>query len=338
MDSPNVENYTLGKGVVFFNQKNLTTGLYMGERDLGNAPAFAFNVALEKLEHFSSRGGLKAKDKEIISQITPGVTFTLDEVNKANLALLTLADLNEVSQMAGSIASESVVAHEGLRSDLSKRNIMHWTLPYDTGTGDFVVGEVITGAGGATGVVLAVTGTITSGTLTIGKTNATAFIDDEAITGDIVGVAAVDSATGGTVGTGTPVILVQDATDTTTYVAGTDYEMITLLKDEVIGRFKVIEGGSITESDVLHVTFGYLAADYTEVQAFANTQIEGKMRFVSDNPAGGNQELEIWRVSLAPSGDTAMIGEDWSTLGFTGEILKDETGHPSSPYMNFILA
>ena len=95
MDSPNVENYTLGKGVVFFDQKNLTTGLYKGERDLGNAPAFAFNVALEKLEHFSSRGGLKAKDKEIISQITPGITFTLDEINKANLALLTLADLND---------------------------------------------------------------------------------------------------------------------------------------------------------------------------------------------------------------------------------------------------
>ena len=44
VDSPNTENYTLGKGVVYFDQKNLTTGLYMGERDLGNAPAFSFSL------------------------------------------------------------------------------------------------------------------------------------------------------------------------------------------------------------------------------------------------------------------------------------------------------
>lgn len=340
MESPNVENYTLGKGVVFFDQKNLGTGLYVGERDLGNAPAFAFNVALEKLEHFSSRGGLKAKDKEIISQITPGVTFTLDEINKENLALLTLADLNDVTQVAGSITAEAITAHLGLRSDLSKRSIMHWQLPYDNEIDDnviFVVGEIVTGAGGATGVVLAITGDADSGILTIAKTNATAFVDSEIITGDGSGNADVNSATGGTVGTGTPVVLVQDATDTTTYVAGDDYELSTSLKDGVIGRIKVIDGGAIAEDEVLHVTFGYLAASYTEVRAFANTQVEGKLRFVSDNPAGADQELEIWRVSLAPTGDTALIGDDWSTLGFTGEILKDETGHPDSPYMNIIV-
>ena len=66
MSSPNVENYTLGNGVVYFNRKNLTTGLWTGERDLGNAPSFSFNVSLEKLEHFSSRGGLRAKDKQVI--------------------------------------------------------------------------------------------------------------------------------------------------------------------------------------------------------------------------------------------------------------------------------
>lgn len=340
MDSPNVENYTLGKGVVFFDQKDLESGLYGGERDLGNAPAFAFNVALEKLEHFSSRGGLKAKDKEIISQITPGITFTLDEINKSNLALLTLADLSDVVQVAGGVAAEAVTAHLGLRSDLSKRSIMHWQLPYDDTAADnalFVAGEVVTGAGGATGIVLVVTGDATSGTLTIAKTNATVFVDDEILTGSIAGVADVASATGGTVGTGTPIILVQDATDTTTYVAGTDYELSTSLKDDVIGRILVIDGGSIAADEVLHVSFGYLAASYTEVRAFKNSQIEGKLRFVSDNPAGADQELEIWRVSLAPSGDTAMIGDDWSTLGFTGEILKDETGHPDSPYMNIIV-
>ena len=71
---------------------------------------------------------------------------------------------------------------------------------------------------------------------------------------------------------------------------------------------------------------------------FANTQVVGKLRFVSDNPAGLQQELVVWSVSLTPSGDTAMIGDDWSTLGFVGEILKDEANHPLSPYANIIMA
>ena len=336
--SPSTDNYTLGKGIVYFNQKN-DAGVYLGERDLGNAPSFTFNVALEKLEHFSSRGGLKAKDKEIISQITPGLAFTLDEVNKENLALLTLADIEEVVQSAGGIAAESVVGYLGKRSDLAYREISVWQLPYDDTAADnviFTVGEVVTGAGGATGIVLAITGDATSGTLTLAKTNATAFIDDEAITGDGSGAAEVNSATGGSAGT-TPVVLVQDSTDTTTYVAGTDYEIDTLLQDDHIGRIKILPGGSITDGETLHVTYGYAAATYSKIQAFKRAVVEGQLRFVSDNPAGNQQQLDVWRCSLTPSGDTAMIGDDWSTLGFAGEILKDESGHPDSPYMEIIM-
>lgn len=335
--SPNTDNYTLGKGVVFFDQ--LVSGSYQGERDLGNAPAFTFNIAIEKLEHYSSRGGLKAKDKEIISQITPGCAFTLDEINKENLALLTLGETTTVTQTAGSAAAEDLVAHLGKRTELPKRGIISWELPYDTGTVIFVVGETVTGAGGATGVVVALSSgaTATAGTLYIVRTNTTDFVDDEAITGSGTGAATVNSATGGTQATGTPKVLVQDSTDTTTYVAGTDYEINTALKDDTIGRIKILEGGSITDGVTLHVTYQYDALTYTNIAAFANTQVVGKLRFVSDNPAGQQQELKIWSVSLTPSGDTAMIGDDWSTLGFQGEILKDEANHPLSPYMDIIM-
>lgn len=267
--SPSTDNYTLGKGIVFFDRKDNTTGLYTGERDLGNAPAFSFNIAIEKLEHYSSRGGLKAKDKEIISQITPGISFTLDEVNAQNLALLTLADIEEVTQTGATIDDEVHKAHLGMRVALAER-----------------------------------------------------------------GISAVEVA--------------DDATPTITYVAGpatnplANYYIDTTLKDDVIGRILVHEDQSgcaeaIVEDQDLYITYTSAAVDYMQVKAFAQTQVEGFLRFVSDNPAGGDQELQIWRVSLTPSGDTAMIGDDWSTLGFTGEILKDEVGHASSPYMNIIL-
>ena len=258
-NSPSTDNYTLGKGVVYFDKYDFTNTEYLGERDLGNAPAFTFNLALEKLEHFSSRGGLKAKDKEIISQITPGVTFTLDEVNKDNLAMLTLATINEVTQTGAAIEAEVHEAHPGMRIILAERD---------------VTSVVVTGP------------------------------------------------------SGTPVY---------NSGVGNDFIVDTSLKDDVIGRVLILDGGDITEGELLEVDYTSAAATWTEIETFNETIIEGRLRFVSDNPAGTQQELEVWRCSLTPSGDTAMIGDDWSTLGFTGEILKDDTNHPDSPYMTITI-
>jgi len=336
--SPSTDNYTLGKGVIYFNRKNFTTGLYEGERDLGNAPDFSFNFSLEKLEHFSSRGGLKSKDKEIISQITPQLSFTLDEVNKENFALLTLAETETVPANSGSVVSEAITAHPGKRTQLANRGIgVVYNLPYDdSGSNNvlFEVGETVSGATGE-GVVVAVTGDATSGVLTIVLTTP-GFVDDETITGNIAGTAEVNSATGEIPSDGVGVV-VTNAAGTTTYVEGTDYTIDTSLKDDKIGRILFLDGGSISDGDDVRVTYGFDHPEYSKIQAFKNTQVEGMFRFVSDNPVGTNQELEIWRVSLTPSGDTSLIGDDWSTLSFTGEILKDEVGHPDSPYMNVIM-
>jgi len=331
--SPNTDNYTLGKGVVYFNEE--VNNVYQGERDLGNAPEFTFNVAIEKLEHYSSRGGLRAKDKEIISEITPGVAFTLDEINKQNLALLTLADINEVVQTAGYVSAEVVAsANLGMRAQLDNREI--GTIFLATGAftgGPFTIGETITGGtSAATGILVQATD---STGIWVAVTSGTFDEATELLTGGTSSATATSSA----VGVWTPgVLLVQDDADTVTYVAGTDYEVSTALQDDHIGRIKFLDGGTLTEGEEVHVTYGYAAVTYNEIRAFTKTSIEGFLRFVSDNPAGNQQELEIWRVSLTPSGDTAMIGEDWSTLGFTGEILKDETGHPNSPYFNIVMS
>lgn len=253
--APSTDNYQLGKGIVYFNRKDGVS--YTGERDLGNAPAFSFNIALEKLEHFSSRGGLKSKDKEIISQITPGIAFTLDEVNAENLALLTLADIEEVSVTGSTVTDEAHTAYLGKRIELMYRAVSAVT---------------ITGSGG-----------------------------------------------------------------TPSYSSPDDWEVQDSLKDDVIGRIFIPSDSGIPDGDPIEVSYTYGTITYKRVKSFAQTQVEGFLRFVSDNPAGGQQELQIWRVSLTPAGDTAMIGDDWSTLGFTGEVLKDESGHPDSPYMDIIL-
>ena len=59
--TPSTDNYTLGKGHLTFNQLD-SGGSPLGELSLGNAPAFTFSLSIEKLDHYSSLGGLKAKD------------------------------------------------------------------------------------------------------------------------------------------------------------------------------------------------------------------------------------------------------------------------------------
>ncbi len=341
--APNTDNYTLGKGVVYFDRIN-SSGIYLGERDLGNAPNFTFNVSLEKLEHFSSRGGVNSKDKEIISQLTPGISFTLDELSKENVNMLVLGSLTEVCQIAGTVTTPEIVkAYKGMRSVLSKRSIgAIWNLPYKTGTSDFVLGETVTGAGGGTGVVVAITGSTATGVLSLIKTNATAFVNAEALTGDNAGAsgtggeAVVDSTAGGSAST-VPNVLVQNSTQTTTYEKGVDYDIVTSLKDDKIGRILILENSTITDGSDIKVQYAYSAATYQKINAYADSQMEGRVRFVSDNPAGNNLELEIWRVSLAPEGDTGLISNEWGTISFTGEVLKDETNHPNNPYMEIIM-
>lgn len=251
------DNYTLGKGVVSFNKK--VGSAYMGELDLGNCPEFTFNIAIEKLEHFSSRGGLRAKDKEVISEVSPTVSFTLDEISEDNLALLTFADIEEVTQAAATVTDEQPGgAYAGTMLALANRNI---------------------------------------------------------------------DAGGVTVETAADVALVQ----------GTDWDIDTNLKDDKVGRIRILDTYTGVEGDLVKVSYTSPETVYTKLKALAQTSIEGFMRFVSDNPVGTQQELQLWRVSLTPSGDTAMIGDDWSTLSFTGEILKDETDHPDSPYFEIIM-
>jgi hypothetical protein len=241
-----VDNYTLGKGIVYFDQ--LVGGVNQGELDLGNAPAVTLAINLDTLEHFSSRGGLRAKDKRVVSEITPVINFTLDELTSDNFALLFMADVTEVNQAAASVAAEAVTARHDRWVKLANRMV-------------------------------------TSGTVVIGA-----------------------------------------------YTEGTDYEV-----DYTVGRIKVLSTGTITDGQVLSVAYDCVAYNYKQIKMLAQTDIEGALRFVSDNPVGPQMELVLHKVSLTPAGETAFIGDDWSTLEFNGEILKDETGHPNSPYGDIIM-
>ncbi len=88
-------DYVIGRGKVYFASVD-TNGYPLEYRDLGNCPDFKITVASTKVEHQSSRSGLKTTDKEIVVQQTVSFSFALDEINFDNLALF----------MSGTVATD----------------------------------------------------------------------------------------------------------------------------------------------------------------------------------------------------------------------------------------
>lgn len=332
--TPSTENYQLGKGVGYFAIQDPTTGIHHGERDLGNIPALTSNVSIEFLTHYSSRSGLRKRDLNKPVEITPTLSATLDEITPDNQVLSALGTLSSVTQDAGYL-DDSFVAELGLRTILGKRHIGLYHLKYKASAAPalFVEDEIVTAAGGATGEVIAVVGDANAGTLVIMHTNTTSFIADEAITGSIAGDALVDTPESFQAG----LINIKDSGDTTTYVANTDYQVNTSLKDDKVGRFLVLPGSSIGDGDTVNIRANYAATTYELISFFTNIDVEGRFRFVSDNAIGPNAEFVAHRASITPQGDRAYIGDALTEISIQFELLADDNNHPDSPYIDMII-
>lgn len=87
-ESPNVLNYYIGKGNVYFKR----TG-DADFRHVGNVPEFEFTPEIEKLEHFSSMVGTKSKDRTIIQEKSATVRIVMEEWTAENLAIAFLGSV-----------------------------------------------------------------------------------------------------------------------------------------------------------------------------------------------------------------------------------------------------
>ena len=103
--SPNVLNYHIGKGIVTFKEAGATTPL-----DVGNAPAFVYTPKVTKLEHFSSREGIKTKDFTAITEIGATIKVTIDEITADSLAFFTLGEVD--ATVPGSITITAMTKTE----------------------------------------------------------------------------------------------------------------------------------------------------------------------------------------------------------------------------------
>lgn len=87
--APNIENYYVGKGILYFKKDGDSTW-----RDLGNVPEFEFTPELEELEHRSSRTGVRTVDRTIVLEKKGSVRIVAEEWDMENVALAFLGEVS----------------------------------------------------------------------------------------------------------------------------------------------------------------------------------------------------------------------------------------------------
>ncbi len=83
-------NYTLGRGKLFFARFKPGTTTPGGERYLGNSPDVGFSSDSQRLDHFGSDAGVRVKDASVLLQMDYAGSLSLDDIQFENLAMTFL--------------------------------------------------------------------------------------------------------------------------------------------------------------------------------------------------------------------------------------------------------
>lgn len=98
-------------------------------------------------------------------------------------------------------------------------------------------------------------------------------------------------------------------------VLDTDYEL-----DEEMGRIYILVDGAIDGETEVEVDYTPEANSRRRVTTSASASVEGAVRFVSFNAKGKQKDVYIPYVTLQPTGDWALKGDDWQNMAFSAEI------------------
>jgi len=101
----------------------------------------------------------------------------------------------------------------------------------------------------------------------------------------------------------------------TTAVEGTDYTL-----DAELGRIYILDGGAFDGTKDASVDYTPDANTRKRVTTNASVSVEGALRFVSFNAKGKQKDVYIPYVTLRPTGDWALKGDDWQNMGFSVEV------------------
>ena len=317
MALPHVENYVFGSGVCYFAPFD-ANGRPMGERDLGNVPAFTLSVKSDKFEHTSARTATRKTDLSRTISVTFSGKLTFEDMSAENLALFLAGASSDAAQSSGSVSAERIYNAEAGR---------YYQLGMDTdGVGVAGVSSVtvkgyeFTNASARANSTAYVVGDLFKSTTHVFIVTTAGTSAGSAPTFDFaaIGNSTVD-------GTAT----VKYIGETAAYTVDTDYDL-----DTDLARVGVVADSTLGDGLALYYTVtgtypslqvGYTktANSRTKITSSASGSVTGQFRFIADNAAGDNRNVVISSCSLAPAGDVPFI-TDKEIAKFDAEIGVNE--------------
>jgi hypothetical protein len=130
--------------------------------------------------------------------------------------------------------------------------------------------------------------------------------------------------------------VLQDETDTTTYVLGTDYSV-----DLVNGGITVLAGGALatataSASVVVHAQYTY--AGYLRMDAFTESSAPTKwLRFEGINTVDGSSVIvDLFKAQFDPTTGYSLITEELGSVTMGGSLLADTTRLTGSKFFSQI--
>lgn len=105
-----------------------------------------------------------------------------------------------------------------------------------------------------------------------------------------------------------------------TYANNTDYTF-----NVASGMLTLLSGGSIVEDSDILVTYNVAASTHKQMIA-DNKEVEGEIKFISNNPFGEQSDIWIPRATLTPNGDLSLLTDPdsptWQQIPLTITALK----------------
>jgi hypothetical protein len=111
---------------------------------------------------------------------------------------------------------------------------------------------------------------------------------------------------------------VKDSAGTTTYVAGTDYELS-------VAGINILPGTAIVDGADLKVAYTFNAYDQIEAATATSSIMEVIFEGLNEADSGSPMVVEIWKLNMPPANELSLIGDALSELTFSCEALKDTT-------------
>ena len=88
-------------------------GRLLGGRQFGNCPSFSLSVEGDKAPHYSSQGGLREKDEEVLIEITRKAAITTDNISGSNLRMFLSGTAETHTQATATVTDEAHTVEPG---------------------------------------------------------------------------------------------------------------------------------------------------------------------------------------------------------------------------------